>query len=64
MSTLRSDLWIQLCMCKVGTSIEVWKTKRDEAVARTLRSKGLITGKRWVKLTPLGNRVRNEITIL
>lgn len=55
----RYDLWIQLCMADEGSSIEVYKTKADEKIAARLRRCGLIVGKRWVKLTEHGKRVRN-----
>lgn len=60
MNDLHSDLWIQLCMADEGSSVEVYKIDADEAIAARLRLAGLITGKRWVKLTDLGTRVRNH----
>ncbi len=60
MSTPMSDLWMQLCMADEGNSVEVYRTKQDEAVAARLRARGLITGKRWVKLTPKGKNQRDK----
>lgn len=59
LTSLGSDLWIQLGLSDSGC-VEVYKTKEDEEVAAELRAAGLITGKRWAKLTPLGVRVLNH----
>jgi hypothetical protein len=58
----RSDLWVQLCMADEGSSVEIYRTKEDEKIAARLRWCGLITGRRWAKLTKHGMRVRNAIS--